>query len=71
VLCDRRASFVPVFDQAPHHSSVPTNFGEAVARGGGQGRPQGRRARRALPLRAASAAACFELSEGCSSVPER
>ena len=54
-LCKTPA--VPLFDREQHRSSVPTKFRSAVARSGGQGRPRGRRAPRALPWTAASTAA--------------
>jgi len=54
-LCKTPA--VPLFDREQHRSSVPTKFRSAVARSGGQGRPRGRSAARALPWTAASTAA--------------
>ena len=51
-------SAIPLFDQTQHHSSIPTNFAAAVERGGGQGRPPGRRDS-ASPLTAASTMAAL------------
>ena len=53
-LCKTPA--VPLFDREQDRSSVPTKFQSAVARSGGQGRPPGRRAARALPWTASTAA---------------
>ena len=51
---DQRFPAAPLFDRtADGRTFVPTAFRTAGARGGGQGRPSGRRAS-ALPLRAAS-----------------
>ncbi len=51
---DHRFPAAPLFDRtADGRAFVPTKFRTAGARGGGQGRPRGRR-ERALPLRAAS-----------------
>jgi len=44
---------IPLFDQTPHHSFVPTEVRTAVARSGGPGRPLGRRDS-ALPWTVAS-----------------
>jgi soluble lytic murein transglycosylase-like protein len=55
-------SAIPLFGQAPHHSSVPTNECAAVARSGGPGRPKGRR-EAALPWTGASRAARLRLFE--------
>ena len=44
---------IPLFDQTPHHSFVPTEVRTAVARSGGLGRPSGRRDS-ALPWTVAS-----------------
>jgi hypothetical protein len=49
---------IPLFDQTPHHSSVPIIFATAVARSGGQGRPSGWRAS-TQPLMTASTTACL------------
>lgn len=43
-------SVIPLFDRQPHHPLVPTAFQRAVARGGGQGRPSGRRSAARLAL---------------------
>jgi soluble lytic murein transglycosylase-like protein len=56
ILTDK--SVIPLFDRMRHHSSVPTIFVTAVARGGGRGRPLGRRDS-ASPLTAASTMAGF------------
>ena len=53
-----KKSVIPLFGLNANHSFVPTKVPAAVARSGGQGRPPGRRAS-ALPLRAASTAACL------------
>jgi hypothetical protein len=47
-LCKPRA--VLLFDHEPHRSPVPAKFRPAVTRGGGQGRPPGRRASARLAL---------------------
>jgi hypothetical protein len=47
-LCKPRA--VLLFDHEPHRSPVPAKFRPAVTRGGGQGRPLGRRASARLAL---------------------
>ncbi|MDN5005523.1 lytic transglycosylase domain-containing protein [Bradyrhizobium sp. GCM10027634] len=53
----------PLFGRVLHHSSVPTNDCEAVARSGGPGRPNGRR-EAALPWTGASTAAGLRSFEG-------
>lgn len=45
---------IPLFDRKPSIPSSRSPFPTAAARSGGQGRPSGRRASRALPLTAAS-----------------
>ena len=47
-LCKPRA--VLFFDHEPQRSPVPVKFRPAVTRGGGQGRPPGRRASARLAL---------------------
>ncbi|WP_315762591.1 lytic transglycosylase domain-containing protein [Bradyrhizobium sp. SZCCHNS2005] len=59
----RVRSAIPLFGRVPHHSSVPTNDCEAVARSGGPGRPNGRR-EAALPWTGASTAAGLRSFEG-------
>jgi len=49
---------IPLFGQNTRHSSVPAKYHAAVARTGGQGRPEGRRAS-ASPLTAASTMAAL------------
>jgi len=51
-------SVIPLFDPTQHHSSVPTTFATAVARGGCPGRPRGR-GDSASPLTAASTMAAL------------
>ncbi|MET4804671.1 soluble lytic murein transglycosylase-like protein [Bradyrhizobium sp. LB11.1] len=53
---------IPLFGRVLHHSSVPTNDCEAVARSGCQGRPNGRR-EAALPWTDASTAASLRVFE--------
>lgn len=54
---------IPLFGLVLHHSSVPTNDCEAVARSGGPGRPNGRR-EAAIPWTGASTAAGLRSFEG-------
>ena len=53
-----KSSLIPLFGQNADHSYVPTEICNAVARSGGQGRPQGRRAS-ASPLTVASTMAAL------------
>jgi hypothetical protein len=53
-----KSSVIPLFVQNTDHSSVPTKTCTAVARGGGPGRPPGRRAS-ASPLTAAGTMAAL------------
>jgi hypothetical protein len=54
---------IPLFAEKPAHSSVPLVHQSAVARSGGQGRPQAGAC--ALPLTAASTmAACVRATDG-------
>jgi soluble lytic murein transglycosylase-like protein len=57
IVCPEK-SVIPLFDRMQHHSSVPTIFVTAVARGGGPGRPAGR-CDSASPLTAASTMAAL------------
>lgn len=58
----REAAVIPLFAENATHSSVPLKGHAAVARSGGQGRPQA--GARALPLTAASTMASARCSAG-------